>query len=283
MRAVAKFVMRGRPQAIGVALIAASFPPLHWLCSAVVSLVVLRKGMVEGLLILLWASLPMLVITVMYQNPWSLLALLVVVSTAYVLRTSASWEMTLVASVVAAALASLVFEAVSNDVFVSWIEVIQKLQVELIASDGMALDAHALHNMLFGMLAGACAFTSLLFLILARWWQSALYNQGGFGLEFRALRLSPWVAMAMALMIAGLSATDSFSRWYLLLMVPMLMASIGLIHWFVAEKKLAGSWLVSFYLLLILMSQLIMPCLAMLAVVDSWLDLRNRIQPDRKE
>ena len=46
-----------------------------------------------------------------------------------------------------------------------------------------------------GMLgAGTAAMMSVLCLLLARYWQAALYNPGGFGEEFRALQYSPPVS-----------------------------------------------------------------------------------------
>ena len=59
MRALAEFAMRGRSHAIGIAFISASLPLLNWLCSAIVGLVILRKGPLEGLLVLMWALIPL--------------------------------------------------------------------------------------------------------------------------------------------------------------------------------------------------------------------------------
>ncbi|MBD3648964.1 MAG: hypothetical protein HUJ31_16280, partial [Pseudomonadales bacterium] len=58
MRALAEFVMRGRPQAIGASVICAPLPLLHLLSTSIVSLVLLRKGPSEGLLVLGWTVLP---------------------------------------------------------------------------------------------------------------------------------------------------------------------------------------------------------------------------------
>ncbi len=45
-----------------------------------------------------------------------------------------------------------------------------------------------------GMLGAGTAIGSVLCLLLARYWQAALYNPGGFGQEFRALYYPPVVA-----------------------------------------------------------------------------------------
>jgi hypothetical protein len=48
------------------------------------------------------------------------------------------------------------------------------------------------------------------------------------------------------------------------------------------EKEMSRSWLVSFYLLMVLMSQLVTPMLATLALIDSWMNLRKQIRPDQE-
>ncbi|MDZ7686604.1 MAG: hypothetical protein U5O39_17805 [Gammaproteobacteria bacterium] len=59
MRAFAEFVMRSRAHAVGTGMAASVLPLLHWIGSAVVGLVVLRRGVAEGAFILLWTSLPL--------------------------------------------------------------------------------------------------------------------------------------------------------------------------------------------------------------------------------
>ena len=58
MRALAEFLMRGPKQAVIVAVIAAALPLMFWLSAAVLTLVTLRKGVGEGVNVLVWALLP---------------------------------------------------------------------------------------------------------------------------------------------------------------------------------------------------------------------------------
>ena len=58
MRALAKYLMRGPKQAVIVAVIAAALPLMFWLSAAVLTLVTLRKGVGEGINVLVWALLP---------------------------------------------------------------------------------------------------------------------------------------------------------------------------------------------------------------------------------
>lgn len=59
MRALAEFIMRGRPQACLVALVGVIVPLIG---PASVGLVTLRKGSFEGALVALWATLPFFVL-----------------------------------------------------------------------------------------------------------------------------------------------------------------------------------------------------------------------------
>ena len=289
MRAIAEFVMRGRPQAIGVCLIGASLPPIHWLCSAVVSLVVLRKGIGEGAFVLLWTCLPLLVFFVVYEDVTPVIALLGTVSLAYILRVTASWGITLGAAVIIAAIGSLIFEMTAADLMNQLVDSYLGFLAEIQAGAGDAQGAglalilpteQEARSILFGYIALGYAVSMVAFLILARWWQSLLYNPGGFGQEFHQLRLSPTLGIVLMLGLLMCLGIDGLMRWLNLLTVPLLIASIGFVHWIVAEKKLSRSWLVSFYVLMTFMFQVIMPILATLALMDSWFNLRKYIRSD---
>ena len=135
-------------------------------------------------------------------------------------------------------------------------------------------------SMLAGFFAVGQTYAMILFLVLARWWQSSLYNPGGFGEEFHQLRLSPQMSMGLVVVIVLCYASGNvyITRYIPLLTVPLLVAAVGLSHWFMARKHLTGGWVFMFYVVLILMFQLVYPLLASLALMDSWFNLRNKAQ-----
>lgn len=288
MRALAEFVMRGRTQAIGVCLVGAIFPPIHGLFAAVVSLVVLRKGMTEGGLVLMWAGLPMLAYLAIYQDVTPVYSLLGAFSLAYILRSTVSWELTLAATVMISIVGALLFEVVAADLINQFVNRYLEYLVEIRAQAGGSAEnvilptAAQAHDILFGMLALGFAINLLAFLVLARWWQSELYNPGGFGQEFRLIRLSPAFGAVLAVVLLACYGLGEFARWGQLITVPLMMAAIGFVHWAVSEKQLSKNWLVSFYIMLVLMFQLILPVLISLALMDSWFDLRKRFRSDRE-
>src|SRR5690606_20902856 len=91
--------------------------------------------------------------------------------------------------------------------------------------------------------------TSVLCLLLARYWQAALYNPGGFGVEFRALRYPAGVttllvAVAVGLIVFGLQ----LRTWSMICVIPLTFAGLALIHARVAVRGGGSTWLVIFYI-----------------------------------
>ena len=98
MRALADLIMRGRAQACGVAVFGSLLPLIS---PAAIGLVTLRKDSSEGLIVALWALLPWLALYLTGgMSPLLTLApsaaLVVIVVAANVLRTTASWQWTLI-------------------------------------------------------------------------------------------------------------------------------------------------------------------------------------------
>ncbi len=281
MRAVAEFVMRGRTQAIGVAVAGAVIPFLNWLSIAAVSLVVLRKGMAEGAQVMLWASLPLLMVFYLVQDITPLVFLFGTVTLAYILRTTVSWEFTLLAVVPIAVVGILLFQFTAGEVVEQFVEMylefLKDLQKQ--AANGSAVvipSAAAARQALFGYMAMGFAISMLAFLTLARWWQSVLYNPGGFQKEFHGLRLSTAVSTGLVVAMLVCVGIDGMQRWMYVLMVPLMMVGLGFVHWFIAQRQLSVGWLVSFYFIAILLQ--LFPALAFIALMDSWFDLRNRFR-----
>ena len=134
---------------------------------------------------------------------------------------------------------------------------------------------------LTGLLAALLQITTLLSLMLGRYWQALLYNPGGFGLEFRALRFSPAPAMVL---LAGMLLAPSLGVQAAMLAplcsVPLVFAGIALVHGLVAQNRMSRFWLVGLYVTLALFMQLLYPLLAILAIVDSLFDFRGRASRD---
>jgi hypothetical protein len=113
--------------------------------------------------------------------------------------------------------------------------------------------------------------------VLARWWQAALYNPGGFQTEFHQLRLPLWLTGTLALAVFGLSSITDMTQWLFVLSVPLLFAGLALIHGLVEQLKLGRAWLIATYLGLLLSSAVVFTLLAIMATLDSVFKLRQRL------
>lgn len=120
--------------------------------------------------------------------------------------------------------------------------------------------------------------------MLSRWWQALLYNPGGFGKEFRALRLPPVILMLTAAnIIACLVVAEPWSRFardtLAVIVFMFLFQGLALAHRTVDARRLPDFWLVITYGLLLLVPglALFMACLGM---IDSWHASRKPIRPN---
>ncbi|WP_439860767.1 hypothetical protein [Pseudomonas sp. MBLB4136] len=283
MRALAEFIMRGRMQATLVVVGSAALPLLFWLSAAAGSLVLLRRGSSDALGILGWALLPAIGWWY-FGEPRTLLVLLGALGLALLLRASQSWNRVLLCSVALGLVYGLVLGAVFREPIEAMAGELHKLLPQML--DGvhqqMSVDERArleslIAPVLTGLLAALLQIVSLLSLMLGRYWQALLYNPGGFGREFRALRLPPAPAMLLLVgLLLGPNLGPQMAMLTPLCSVPLAFAGIGLLHGLVAQGRLAKFWLVGLYITLLLFMQLTYPLLVVLAIVDSLFDFRGR-------
>lgn len=284
MRALAEYIMRGRMQATLVVVGSAAMPLLFWLSAAAGSLVLLRRGANDAIGILAWAMLPTLVWWY-FGEPRTLLVLGGALGLALFLRAGWSWNRILLCSVVLGLVYGLILGAVFREPIEAMAGELKKLLPTML--DGvhqqMSVDERArleglITPVLIGLMASLLQIVSLLSLILGRYWQAALYNPGGFGREFRALRLSlPQALLLLAGMLIGPNLGPEMGMLTPLCSVPLLVAGVALVHGLVEKGGLGRFWLVGLYVTLLVVMHLIYPLLVVLALVDSLFDFRGRL------
>lgn len=287
MRALAEFIMRGRMQATLVVAGCATLPLLYWLGAAAGCLVVLRRGLQDALGVLALGLLPALIWWLYADDPRALLVLLGSSSLALVLRASESWNRVLLVSIAM----GVVFAGVLGTTFAPQIEMLAQALIKVMPSllgdvyqklsvDEQAHFASLIAPVLTGLIAALLQIVSVLSLLVGRYWQALLYNPGGFGREFRAIRFPLGLAMLLlACMLLGPNIGPQMAMLTPLCSVPLVFAGLALIHGLVAQKRLARFWLVGLYVTLLLFMQLIYPLLVVLAIVDSLIDFRGRLAP----
>ena len=277
MRGVAEYVMRGRTQALLVAVITAGIPMFFWVSAAVVGLVTLRRGVRDGLTIMLAALVPGMLVAY-YGEIMPAAALLGVTGLAWLLRLTSSWNWTLCAAAAMGLLLSAGLYTVGSGYLAGveklFAQVFQNMAVPVAENGAPALLPPVAVD-IAGMFGLVHSVTLVICLIIARWWQAQLYNEGGFRLEFHALRLSPLLVVGLMLVAASLLAMGpAFRLWAWMPLVPMLFSGLALMHAMLAARGWGG-WMGLFYAALFLLPP-IKQFLVVLAAMDGWLDFRRR-------
>lgn len=283
MRAIAEFIMRGRMQATLVVVGCAALPLLFWLSAAAGCLVLLRRGLSDAFGIIAWALLPAL-FWWYFGDPRIFMVLVGSLGLAMVLRASESWVRVLLVSVALGLLYAVVLGAVFREPIEAMSQELQKHLPAMLAGlyDQMSVEERArlgalIAPVLNGLIAALLQVVSVLSLIIGRYWQALLYNPGGFGREFRAVRLPLVPALVLLVcMLVGPNFGPNTAMLTPLCSVPLVFAGLALIHGLVAEKRLARFWLVGMYITLLVFMQLTYPLLVLLAIVDSLIDFRGR-------
>ncbi|MFT7558238.1 MAG: hypothetical protein ACI93R_000130 [Flavobacteriales bacterium] len=278
LKALAEYVMRGRFQAISVALLGSFFSLVS---QAVIGLVTMRKGWLEGLLVTLWACLPPVLGVWLGDVPSSMVVasvgvLIINYLLSVILRYSGSWALALFAAVTLSSIVAFLIASFVVDLAVQTEGFFEGLMA---TPENADLDDTVLTLMQgwttirsSGLFAYWICLTTLLGMFVARWWQAQLYNPGGFQQEFHSLRLP--VVMALVCMLAFgycQSVGAEYDFWAGLFSLPLLVSGLGLLHQFIARYKLGVGGVISLYVILPFVSWVVIA----LAAIDSVIDLRK--------
>lgn len=295
MRALAEFIMRGRMQACFIAL-AGNLLPL--ISPATVGLVTLRQRFQDGFLVLLWAGMPLIAALLLEWTSAlialsSLVGLISVFIAGQVLKTTTSWQLALVALLATCligvqavaiplgeetrAISAKVSEYIADPEMATSGTGVSPF-VGLMALTAIGLGVETANGVLvLGFLAWLAGIGAIGALLLARWWQSLLYNAGGFQQEFHGMRFDKVVGsgLMLAVLACNLLAPE-YMTWASLFGLPLLLAGLGLAHYMVRAKKLGVVWLIILYVGLVLIGPLSM-VLIVVGFLDSFMNLRARI------
>ena len=295
MQSLAGFIMRGRFQAT---LVAAAFtmlsllvPLLGLLSSATLALVTLRKGGAEGLIVAALAGLAGgLLVLVALGNPlpavgFALILWLPVWGLSLVLRRTRSLALTVHLTALVGLVIVVGVHLLTADPTTYWMELLEPVRRGLVEG-GVVDDAGSRQlvartaRWMTGTFAATFYFQLLAALLIGRWWQALLYNPGGFGAEFRALRLQTAVGYAALGLAAAMLLLDQ-ARWpadLLLLAAPLFfLQGMAIAHALVYTRSAHRGWLVGLYGLLLLVMPYAEILVAGIGFLDIWVDLRARL------
>ena len=132
---------------------------------------------------------------------------------------------------------------------------------------------------MIGALAAVQTMVMVLSLLLARWWQAAFYNPGGYSEEFHAVRLPVgYAASVVLLLVFGSNLPPLISGILPVLIIPLIIAGIAFVHSMVRMKNLGGQWLFAFYIGVFLFGPYLFTLLIFLALIDSLIDIKSRLK-----
>jgi hypothetical protein len=282
VKALAEFILRGRWQALLVALIGNFFPLIS---SATIALVSLCKGTKEGILIFLWVSLALVLIQQAgSENPLltaiTIASFGIMVTAATVHKIMASWQWTLIVIVLVAVICALGFGLLMSTSVTALVATAQQmLDAVKVQDSGAQLTIVITESMLLGIVATITAIGSIMSLMLARWWQAGLYNPGGFQKEFHSFTLEAKIAVLLiAIPIMGQLLPKNSQIWAELAVLPLLLAGIALIHFAVKLLGQGRQWLAFLYVGMIMVGKPVTLLLVVLGLTDSLIDLRSRLE-----
>ncbi|MDG2018259.1 MAG: hypothetical protein P8J25_02310 [Porticoccaceae bacterium] len=282
MKALAEYILRGRVQALLVALVGIFFPLIS---SATIALVSICKGAKEGVLLFLWVSLALVLVQqVSSENPLltavSIAPLGIMVIAATVHRVLASWQWTSLVTVIVAVFCALAFGLLMGSSVTAFMATVQQI---LDVVKGQQQDAQLSlvlsETILLGLVATILAIGSIMSLMLARWWQAGVQNPGGFQKEFHSFTIEAKIAaLLIAIVLAGQLLPQSSQIWTDLAVLPLLIAGIALVHFAVKLFGQGRQWLAFLYVGMIMVGKPVTLILVILGLTDSLIDLRSRLE-----
>lgn len=298
MQFLAAYIMKGRLQAMTVAaalaLLSLAFPPVSIVSSASVALVTLRRGGKEGLYVLLCACLAAALLSVILKIGYQFALLYGVVLwvpvwlISLVLREGRNLGAAVEIAVVLGVLAVLGFYGYQEQPSQLWAGVLEAMMQPMLEAkpedvpvEQIKQSAQAFAHFMTGAIAAGSVYGLLFGLFLARWWQAALYNPGGFRIEFLGMKghsklaIGTLVLVAVAALSSGMVAEIS---WNMLVVLFVLYTFIGTAVLHASFAVMKGSrFMVPFLYLTLVMIPHVMVIIAICGLTDNWLNLRNKI------
>jgi uncharacterized protein YybS (DUF2232 family) len=169
-----------------------------------------------------------------------------------------------------------------------WLETMRQL-LEGWQAQGLAIEPQAasllveqLPAVLTMLVAMGLLMVWISMVLLARWWQTRLYDMTPFSTEFQAIALGNSLAGLMALMLVLVlfMPEQSLIQDALgVLSLVFMLQGLALIHFWQSVKQVSKGWLVLIYVLLGVLPQMMM-MVATLGWLENWINWRDKITSD---
>lgn len=294
MRGFLRFVTRSRYHAIGVSALSLLLPPFSFVGGAIVGLATLRYGTGEGVAVLAGSAAVFAVAMWVLAGTTTPAAVFVVVTglpalaLCALLRATSSQGVVLSVATLVTGVAIVGLYVAVPDPVAWWLDTFRAFVVDETGDvDPQALEQ--LSDLLRAVVTGlpvAVMVTSMCVVFLARWGHGALDNPGGFGREFRDLRVGRRFATCAGLVVVlALFAAPSDSGighdLLMLIVAACAIQGVALVHGLVASRGGARGWIVAMYASLLLVPPVAVLALSVAGFSDAWLDYRARFSRAR--
>ena len=299
MRALASFVMRGVPQAVMVTILLAALslllPPTSIFSAAAVTLVTLRSGAIPGALLVGLATATTGIIALFALGGLNLAIGFLVLMwipawlLALVLRSSRSLSLSVAGALVLGIVMIGAQFLQTGDPVAEWRSLLTPFvesltEAQLVETSQQAALVSLMASWMPGIVAAGFFLQLLASLFVGRWWQSMLFNPGGFRAEFHQLRLPRILAIVLLIMFVMLLVQTesgvSLVEYVLVLLVSAwFIHGLALAHGIVGRLGSSSGWLIGIYLLLLFALPHTVIVLATVGIADAWFDFRARLSP----
>ena len=277
---LASFIMRGRVQASAIAALGNALPLIT---PATIGLVALRKGFSEGGLICLWGLLPVF-LTYFYSDSNQFFVLLTacnflnILLVCGILRYRGDWEMALVSLVII----SIILMGSLLLMFQQDFEVLVQRLIEVFEEASRQTNIESLKiekSSIAVFTTWTIVLNTFLGVVIARWWQSIIFNPGGFKEEFQGIRLNrKLLILIFSILVLSSAIFNQYSNWAYLSIFPLVVGGLSLFHWLVNEKNLGKVPIIFTYVFMVLFTPFVILILALLGTVDCFYNVRQRLR-----
>jgi hypothetical protein len=278
MARLAHYVMASEWRAALIASLLLFLPLFSWAGASVVALYALRRGIEKSLLV---TAVPMLSASLMafgFGDPSMLLVLAITIVLAAVLYRTLSWISVLLVglglSLVLVFLVGALYEETLKGLVVAIKEVVAApAQLAALGVDSVTVDAW-MASLSVGALSFVQMVSAIFALIFARAIQAQAFNPGGFKAEFEAVILPRMFAVGCLLLATtGFLIDPWMLRFTPVGALPLMFAGIALVHGLTSMRESRGL-IITFYVALVFFTPYLSMLLALLAVIDAFVDFR---------
>lgn len=294
---MAGFILAGRIQAaifvLVSTLVSLVFPPLVIYNNAAIALITLRKGWQQGIIYSLIAAATLVFISIYSKQSINgaflagLIAWLPIVLMASVLATTDSWSKVLQLILFISLIGVFSFHLLHPDTNVFWEQLLEPLKTQLKESYAELTNIDEIIDQavqsMTGTFVALLALLMILSLIIARNWQALLFNPGGFGKEFRQIRIGKQASIGFLIGIAIAISSDNqlINDLVIVATTIFMFQGLSLIHALVKINKMSTGWLVVLYILLFILFKPMFVLLAIIGSIDNFIDYRNRTRKNK--